>query len=437
MKKMVCEICGSQHLKKENGVFVCQECGTEYSAEEAKLLLKEIEEQTVDNQPPTNQNLLEPKEDYSTLEMGLLTWLNYLNNIKNLFGEEFDLDFTNDEVYVNGYKKDDYLFQDELYPVKTLLEKRGKDKATPTIQRFLEFKANLEEQALLKEFNNKQSLLYKSFSAIPDRSDIDFFYSGSVGSYYCNSTERENIRNSNSFIVGTSTGVRWQAVIFPDGKRKDERKAFLDWVPNFDFTRWNYSTGYYLGPIYKVTERKAFLGLKFDKELIADSPAINRRIQELLSQNREKYKRVYLEKIEPFIDEKVQLLNESIKGMDYLNETFPMPKKYRTIQDLYNMLELVKDKRVLSRKELLDKYDTDVYREDSLKKLDNIGKSIQDLSMVVISGINLISSQLSSIQDIMSNVNANIGSINIKISNMSSSLNRISTNTFITMWNTF
>ena len=36
MKKMVCEICESQSIKKENGVFVCKECGTEYSLEEAK-----------------------------------------------------------------------------------------------------------------------------------------------------------------------------------------------------------------------------------------------------------------------------------------------------------------------------------------------------------------------------------------------------------------
>ena len=43
MKKMVCEICNSQNIKKENGVFVCKECGTEYSLEEAKKLMKEVE----------------------------------------------------------------------------------------------------------------------------------------------------------------------------------------------------------------------------------------------------------------------------------------------------------------------------------------------------------------------------------------------------------
>ena len=48
MKKMVCEICESQKIKKENGVFICQECGTEYSVEEAKKLLKEVSENAVD-----------------------------------------------------------------------------------------------------------------------------------------------------------------------------------------------------------------------------------------------------------------------------------------------------------------------------------------------------------------------------------------------------
>ena len=39
MKAMVCEMCGSQDLVKQDGMFVCQNCGTKYSVEEAKKLL--------------------------------------------------------------------------------------------------------------------------------------------------------------------------------------------------------------------------------------------------------------------------------------------------------------------------------------------------------------------------------------------------------------
>lgn len=43
MKALVCEMCNSNQIRKENGVFVCQNCGTQYSIEEAKKLLVEIE----------------------------------------------------------------------------------------------------------------------------------------------------------------------------------------------------------------------------------------------------------------------------------------------------------------------------------------------------------------------------------------------------------
>lgn len=42
MKRMVCEICDSTNIVKRNEVFECQECGTQYSPEEARKLLKEI-----------------------------------------------------------------------------------------------------------------------------------------------------------------------------------------------------------------------------------------------------------------------------------------------------------------------------------------------------------------------------------------------------------
>lgn len=39
MKAIVCEMCGSQDLVKQDGVYVCQNCGTKYSVEEAKKLM--------------------------------------------------------------------------------------------------------------------------------------------------------------------------------------------------------------------------------------------------------------------------------------------------------------------------------------------------------------------------------------------------------------
>jgi uncharacterized Zn finger protein (UPF0148 family) len=39
MKTLACEMCGSTNLIKQDGVFVCQSCGTKYTVEEAKKMM--------------------------------------------------------------------------------------------------------------------------------------------------------------------------------------------------------------------------------------------------------------------------------------------------------------------------------------------------------------------------------------------------------------
>lgn len=41
MKQLTCEMCGSTELIKQDGVFVCQTCGTKYSTEDAKKMMIE------------------------------------------------------------------------------------------------------------------------------------------------------------------------------------------------------------------------------------------------------------------------------------------------------------------------------------------------------------------------------------------------------------
>lgn len=43
MKAMVCEMCGSNNLVKQDGMYVCQHCGTKYSPDDAKKLLVEVD----------------------------------------------------------------------------------------------------------------------------------------------------------------------------------------------------------------------------------------------------------------------------------------------------------------------------------------------------------------------------------------------------------
>ena len=40
MKQLTCEMCGGTDLMKQDVVFVCQNCGTKYSVEEAKKMIE-------------------------------------------------------------------------------------------------------------------------------------------------------------------------------------------------------------------------------------------------------------------------------------------------------------------------------------------------------------------------------------------------------------
>ena len=96
MKKMVCEICESQSIKKENGVFVCQECGTEYSLEDAKKLLKEIPENIIvknENATTTINEITysERKQEKGELLNVLLMWANVIKSLSEQKFFEFNL----------------------------------------------------------------------------------------------------------------------------------------------------------------------------------------------------------------------------------------------------------------------------------------------------------------------------------------------------------
>ena len=43
MKALVCEMCSSHDIVKQDGMYICQSCGTKYTPEDAKGLMKEVE----------------------------------------------------------------------------------------------------------------------------------------------------------------------------------------------------------------------------------------------------------------------------------------------------------------------------------------------------------------------------------------------------------
>lgn len=72
MKALVCEMCGSQDLVKQDGMFVCQNCGTKYSVEEAKKLMIEgtvqIDNSAFVEKYLQNARRAKQKEDWEEVE---------------------------------------------------------------------------------------------------------------------------------------------------------------------------------------------------------------------------------------------------------------------------------------------------------------------------------------------------------------------------------
>ena len=78
MKQLVCEMCGSTDLVKQDGMFVCQTCGTKYSVEEAKKMMIEgtvdvqgtvkVDNSTFVEKYLANARRAKQKEDWAEVE---------------------------------------------------------------------------------------------------------------------------------------------------------------------------------------------------------------------------------------------------------------------------------------------------------------------------------------------------------------------------------
>lgn len=99
MKQLTCEMCGGTDLIKQDGVFVCQNCGCKYSVEEAKALIKEAKEiiedindisKTVKDHIKENENELYILWAKDEIEVAKYHILEYLRDSNYVVDDIFD-----------------------------------------------------------------------------------------------------------------------------------------------------------------------------------------------------------------------------------------------------------------------------------------------------------------------------------------------------------
>ena len=93
MKKIKCEMCDSTNFVKQDGMFVCQDCGIKYTVEEARKLMVEVGDESVTPVAATPA----PKVETPVANNGV-SLENYLTNARRAFKNG---DFEEAERYFN------------------------------------------------------------------------------------------------------------------------------------------------------------------------------------------------------------------------------------------------------------------------------------------------------------------------------------------------
>ena len=339
MKKMFCEICGSNSLKKENDVFVCQECGTEYSLESAKKLLKEIGNDSL----PIKE--LGTKEKINIekmkLEYDLLCWHNYYqkcHELEDSFEIKDDKLNSCSDISSNRYKGDigyrevvydvsnESYFENNIYPKLRTNYLQKKDELTPLYDK-AKIKGNQQEAKRVASLNDEISNTNAKKYVIKG-----VYYSGVV-----------------LFIL--SIGLMIIGFIFrgmySDASGKLKADSF-------------------------VTE----------KSFISYDEWIENNIDEL-----EIFKNHVSEKKKMFLDtvkkEEEGILNsrqELIEIRNNLTKEIPLPEKYSDEYHVNALLALVLNCRADTLKEAINLFETESYRNTVVSSLNALNYNIAQLN---------------------------------------------------------
>ena len=424
MKKMICEICKTQKIKKENGVFVCQDCGTEYSLEEAKKLLKEVDEnnQKIDIQIDKLMTLTEENNKYLLLNH-LLLWADYITKLEQ-FLEDFNIEQSN---------KEPLYFNDKSYYDVSYIEKFFYDHFDLMPVSKEAFITDVKKAILLKD--DALSLKGKKLYA------YNFYISN------------KKIKLSNS-IIEMFNHLKKQYIRKFDGYsfKKGDSIFALNECGDYSgrgIVYWGYGINgitveNWVEKICIPNIRKGIDGTIYQRKGIFMPkivPIVN--LNPILSEIKEIYENIpynlaplyiefYNKECKSIVDDRCKLLIELINMSFELEKTFMLPYQYRASYIIIELINFVCEGKAESWKELINLYDTTVYRRTELMKLSSIINELQKVNDNLAS----INQSLIKIDNNLFHIKTSIDSISNKIDKSNVMLKKISKNTFGILWDT-
>lgn len=428
MKKMVCEICESQSIKKENGVFVCQECGTEYSLEDAKKLLKEVSINETSNsiknensETTTNSNNLysERKQNKGELLNLLLMWA---NSIKSLTEQKFyKVDLANKLLWEGKDSLEEYSlfklgtsFKWTKTPTKEYIKDSNLLKSGVFLQ---EEKSNLvannfpldisfaicmlsKQKDRVNNFVNYLENTYNEFLNANKNFEKDilndypkaFIYSISNDDFKLILQESLDIGNcKNYFIKKNYSNTSLQQ--FEQNELIDYLRVlyFFGYFTSSNLTKFDFNRGSYYRTVdidnFSKFERKFSYKKSLFKEVTESRNVdFNFDVEKFKSMYKEIYNTFELHTNE-FVNDinniRETTKNNIISTLEFsseLSKEFNLPIKYRNLNSLIPMIELILDGRAETWIDAVNLFEDEKFKSQLLNKLDNISSKLEKIS---------------------------------------------------------
>ena len=418
---MVCEICGSQKIKKENDVFICQECGTEYSLEEARKLLKEV-----DGEASSEINIVKVAKEQNTDVSGkdklitllyywalnlsklpdITVWFGYeysalccdefwsetLPNIVDLKIEKHFLKIDYKKVYsIDGFRLNTRTYG-QYYDAATRFDKEKAYIAA----RFYNSELNLD---MILENIMKKSSNYNRITSFFERYGNTYFFKWGLSDGY--PLKVFYTSESDHFIAYAQT--HYDKYISDPSSRAE--LALYSKEPGWFGTKFVPAPSNVQSSFVNILKKSADTVKEFVREH-----------NQLMDYYSSKYEEV------------CEITKEIMKNCKDLEKELFLPIKYRNLSTIFNLIDLLRDGKATNWTDLINLYDTHQYRLGVYEKLDAINSKLDSIQQTLIVGFTTTIQGLGIIQ-------SQLNSIDSRMSIIANDVSKIRKNTFITMWN--
>lgn len=361
MKKMVCEMCESTNFVRTAKGYTCKDCGMEYSAEVAKTLLKEINEESptvvkseISDVSSVNKSMND--EDLLKLKSELLVWYTFHEKCNQLEKGFFD-----DKEKLNGSTLP-LLDRNIEFDVTKIKNKAHGQITTRCVNDFSKMEnLSKEYDEYVKQYRtakaadeeknkcfNKLSLFWGLLWGGIGLTILVIFSFIGIPLIIYSLVQRKKY---NKMFDDACIRLEQIDKKIYDEKNPTKELSFYDWMFANYFS--NNQSNEYTKQIYNYYN-------KYDTNLTEAVDNYKKAVEELRSVRKE-------------ITEKVSL-----------------PEKYRSYEAVCGLLTLVIDGRATNLKDAINLYEEEKFRSTMIQSINSLSAKIDGLNNTMIKGLSMV-----------------------------------------------